>query len=163
MKSARLERACVLMLALAAHCRAASSTQLQLPFYPQQKNGCGAASVAMVMRYWQNQRPGAATAGASPRQVYESLYRPEQKGIQLRDMKRYLEQQGFRAFTLHGEWTDVEAHLAKGRPIIVGLKAAPNKPLHFVVVTGSDFGLVWLNDPTRKEPCRLDRSKFEKR
>ena len=158
-----MKTGCVLVLALAVECCAAGVAQIKLPFYPQQKNGCGAASVAMVMHYWENQRPGARTAAASPLEVYQSLYSPERKGIQLRDMKRYLEQNGFRAFTLRGEWNDLEEHLARRRPIIVGLKSGRNKPLHFVVVTGLDSGFVWLNDPTRKQPGRLERAKFEKR
>jgi len=100
----------------------------------------------MVMRYWENQRPGPLMANPSPQEVYEALYRPEQKGIRLADMKRYLEERGFRVFTLRGEWADVEEHLAKGRPIVAGLRAGRSKPVHFVVVTGADFGFVWLNE-----------------
>ncbi len=102
-------------------------------------------------------------ASPSAQEVYESLYRPEQKGIQLADMKRYLEGRGFRVFTLRGEWADVEEHLAKGRPIIAGLKAGRRKPVHFVVVSGAGPGFVWLHDPTRKKPNRLKRAEFEKR
>ena len=65
-------------------------------------------------------------------------------------------------FTLRGQWADVEEHLAKGRPIIAGLKARRTKPVHFVVVPGASSGFVWLNDPTRKKPSRLERAKFEK-
>ena len=117
----------------------------------------------MVMYYWENQRPGTLTANPSPREVYESLYRPGQKGIQLADMKRYLEARGLRVFTLRGKPADVEEHLAKGRPIIAGLRAGRTKPVHFVVVTGAGAGFVWLNDPTRKAPSRLERAKFEER
>ena len=87
----------LVMVIVAASC-AAASPLLKLPFYSQKKNGCGAASVAMVMRYWQNQQPGPLMANPSPQEVYESLYRPEQKGIRLADMKRYLEGRGFRVF-----------------------------------------------------------------
>jgi ABC-type bacteriocin/lantibiotic exporter with double-glycine peptidase domain len=163
MKSARMKFGCALVMVLAAECCAAAIPPLNLPFYPQKKNGCGAASVSMVMYYWEDHRPGTLTGNLSPQDVYESLYRPEQKGIQLADMKRYLEGRGLRVFTLRGQWADVEEHLAKGRPIIAGLKAGRTKPVHFVVVTGTGSGFVWLNDPTRKEPSRLERAKFERR
>ncbi len=153
----------VLVMVFVMECCAAATPQLNLPFYSQKKNGCGAASVAMVMHYWENQQPGPSMANVSPQEVYESLYRPEKKGIQLVDMKRYLEGRGFRVFTLHGEWADLEEHLAKGRPIIAGLKAGLTKPVHFVVVTGAGPGFVWLNDPTREKPNRLERAEFEKR
>ena len=158
-----MKRGCVLAMIFAAECCAAAAPPLNLPFYPQKQNGCGAASLAMVMHYWENQRPGPLMVDPSPQEVYEALYRPEQKGIRLADMKRYLEGRGFRVFTLRGEWADVEEHLAKGRPIVAGLRAGRSKPVHFVVVTGAGFGFVWLNDPTRKKPSRLERAEFEKR
>ncbi len=157
-----MRRTC-LAVVFAAGCYAAASPRLSLPFYSQEKNGCGAASVAMVMRYWENQRPEPTLSAPSPMQVYESLYRPEQKGIRLADMETYLDEMGFRAFALHGEWTDVEEQLAKGRPLIVGLKEGRKKAMHFVVVAGVDGGLVWLNDPTRKKPNRMKQADFEKR
>ncbi len=137
--------------------------QLDVPFYAQEENGCGAASVAMVMEYWENYRPELRMAVPAPQLVYEVLYRPEQKGIQLAAMKRYLEGRGFRVFTLHGEWADVGKQLAKGRPIIAGLRAGRNKPVHFVVVTGAGSGRVWLNDPLRRKPSHLEQLEFEGR
>lgn len=163
MNRARLNRCCVAALMLAAECLAAAGPQLRVPFFSQNQNGCGAASVAMVMRYWMEQQPDSVAAAPSPQEVYEALYRPEQKGIRLADMKRFLQERGFRAFTLRGEWTDVEEHLAKGRPLIAGLKDGPRKPLHFVVLTGAGSRFVWLSDPTRKKPGRIARGEFEKR
>lgn len=93
---------------------------LAVPFVAQQKNRCGAASVAMVMHCWS----------------YGSLYVPAFRGIPLVEMKRYLEGQGFRAYTLHGHRADLAAHLGKGRPVIVSLKKKPSGPMHFAVVTG---------------------------
>jgi ABC-type bacteriocin/lantibiotic exporter with double-glycine peptidase domain len=91
------------------------------------------------------------------------LYDAERKGILLAEMKRYLEGLGYHAFTLRGRWTDLETHLAKGRPLIVGLKkSARSKGLHFAVLTGAESGWVWLNDPTRSRPNRMKRSSFEK-
>ena len=68
----------------------------------------------------------------------------------------------FRAFTFHGKWADVDEQLAKGRPIIVGLRPSPTKPMHFVVVAGAEDGCVWLNDPTRRKASQLPQDKFEK-
>lgn len=153
----------LLALLLAAPASAASVTPLELPFHRQQKNGCGAASVAMVMHYWEAQPSHSLEASPAAKDVYAALYQPELNGIPLAEMKRYLEGNGLRAFTLRGRWTDVEQHLAKGRPLVVGMKSGQNKPIHFVVLTGVDSSTVWLNDPTRKKPYRLARAKFEKR
>lgn len=132
----------------------AASQPLTVPFLKQQKNGCGAASVAMVMNYWGVQKSGA--------EVYRTLYDPKLHGIPLIEMKRYLEDQGFRAFTLHGRWADVEQHLSKGRPVVVSLKKKGSSPMHYAVVTGMEKDRVLLNDPTRKGTTRMKPADFEK-
>ena len=147
-------------LALFAGLCAAQPPGLEVPFIRQQKNGCGAASVAMVMRYW-NQQLATPAAIPSPQEVYQRLYRPELKGIQLAEMKRYLEEQGYQAYTLHGEWKDLEQHLAKGRPVIVALKPGARKPVHFAVLSGAAGDAVLLNDPTKRKTGRMTRGKFD--
>lgn len=141
---------------------AAAGGPLDVPFFRQAKNGCGAASVAMVAHYWGSRPAQQRVAAPSPEQVYQRLYDARRRGILLADMKRYLEDLGYRAFTFRGRWTDLEGHLAKGRPMIVGLKKSRSKDLHFAVLTGAETGHVWLNDPTRKQPHRVARAEFEK-
>lgn len=128
---------------------------LIVPFFKQEKNGCGAASVAMVMRYW---RPGSPAAG----EVYQRLYDARRKGIPLAEMKRYLQEQGFQAFTLRGEWPDLEQHVGKGRPVIVALKKNRRSAIHFAVMAGVEDGHVTLNDPTRKGAQSVEKAKFLK-
>jgi predicted double-glycine peptidase len=154
--------ALAVLLVVVGHAAAAGSA-LEVPFYAQKKNGCGAASVAMLMHYWEDRRPGPAVIYPTPESVYALLYRPEQKGILLADMKRYLEDMRFRVFTLRGRWEDVEGHLAKGRPLIVALKKGQAAAMHFVAVTGTGDDFVWLHDPTRRKSSRLKRPEFEKR
>lgn len=151
---------CILLLA--ASLGIAAETPPGVPFFRQAKNGCGAASVAMVVHYWAghgNSRPAAPP----PDRIYERLYDAGRGGILLADMRRYLAELGYQAFTFRGEWKDLEQQLARGRPVIVGLRKAPSKDMHFVVVTGAREGRVWLNDPTRKRPHRMQRAEFEKR
>jgi len=142
------------LLALASALHAAGP--LDVPFFRQEKNGCGAASLAMVAHYW---RPGAAPDHSA---IYAKLIDAERKGIALSAMKQYLEEIGFQAFTLRGEWADLTSHLSKGRPIIVALKAGRSPRLHFAVLTGVDERHVWLNDPTRKGAQQTQRERFEK-
>ncbi len=134
---------------------------LAVPFVAQEKNGCGAASVSMVMQYWSGQRGGATQYPDAPA-VYKSLYDPALRGIPLVEMKRFLESQGFRAYTLHGKWADLAAHVEKGRPVIVSLKKKANGPMHYAVVTGVEPDQVLLNDPTRQKTTRVKRQAFEK-
>ena len=151
----------VILVILVATLVQAASQPLTVPFFKQEKNGCGAASVAMVMHYWSGQQPGAPTY-PSHAEVYGSLYDADLRGIPLVEMKQYLEGHGFRAYTLHGLWTDLEQHLEKGRPLVVALKKKDSAPIHFAVVTGTASDRVLLNDPTRKGTTRMKRADFEK-
>lgn len=147
-------------------CLLASGTSgvwLDVPFVKQEKNGCGAASMAMVMEYWWQQE-GRASWQADPDQIQRALYSRQADGIYASAMERYLEQQGFRTFAFHGEWEILKQHLEKGRPLIVALQPdGGNAPLHYVVVTGLDWDreLVMVNDPAARKLLKEDRSKFE--
>jgi len=145
-----------LFLLAAVACSGATVQPLDIPFIRQEKNGCGAASVSMVMQYW-----GQAAKSPDPEQVYRRLYDADRKGIPLAAMKRYFEEHGFRAFTLRGQWSDVEHNIAKGRPVIVGLKPKSSAGMHFAVVAGAGDGKVWLNDPTSRKARRLKLAKFQ--
>ena len=142
---------------------------LDVPFVKQGKNGCGPATIAMVIQYWQHWSQGGSTRGsvargesANPDAIERAVYSKEAKGTRGSDMKSYFEQAGFRAFVFKGEWTDLEHHLAKGRPLIVSLGEAHS--FHYVVVSGLDRrqGIVLVNDPAQRKLLKLDRAGFEK-
>ena len=139
---------------------------LDVPFVKQEKNGCGAASIAMVMQYWVLQRGRTAAPSADAIQIQRALYSDRARGVHSSDMERYLRQQGFRTFAFRGgEWTDLKQQLEKGRPLIVALKpASGNIALHYVVVTGLDWeqGSVLVNDPAQRKLLNQDRSSFER-
>ena len=80
------------------------------------------------------------------------------------DMQRYFEQNGYSAFTFAGEWSDLEQHLERGRPLIVALKPGSTGPLHYVVVAGIDQErqLILVNDPAQRKLLKEDRSRFER-
>src|ERR1700756_4886266 len=132
---------------------AAPSVWLDVPFVKQEKNGCGAASVAMVMQFWQRQQGRALDAASDASQIQLSLYSSRGHGIYASDLERYLRGRGFRTFSLSGTTSDLDQHLQKGRPLIVALKPAGQSPLHYVVVTGVDTEnhLVLLNDPAERK------------
>ena len=144
---------------------AAVEVQLDVPFLRQKKKGCGAASVAMVLHYWERQYPGLVFQSDDLETVHEQLYSTDVGGILLSDMRRYFEEAGFHAFTLRATWAEFEEHLSKKRPLIVGLKKgkSPRATLHYAVVVGFEDKRVWINDPARRKRKALKRSTFEKR
>src|SRR6476469_8644150 len=111
-----------------------SGLWLDVPFVKQDKNGCGAASIAMVMQYWMLQQGRIPAANSDAIQIQRALYSGPAHGIYASDLERYLRQQGFRTFAFRGgEWTDLKQQLEKGRPLIVALKpASGNIALHYV-------------------------------
>jgi len=151
-----------------------SGVWLDVPFVKQEKDGCGAASVAMVMQYWFDRRncadgKQAGKDDCAPQvdaaEIYRALYTPDARGVYASAMERYFKQRGFSAFAFRGDWDDLLNHLRKGRPLIVALKPTEaGAPLHYVVVAGMDTGagLVLLNDPAQRKLLKQDRADFEK-
>ncbi len=150
---------CLTMLATAG----AAGIWLDVPFIAQPENGCGAASAAMVMQYWDNDLHHAHSAGSSVEAIQHALYSTEAKGILASSLQRYFENAGYRTFAIRGEWRDLQENIGKGRPLIVALApAGPRHPLHYVVVAGIDDNAVFINDPAQKKLLRVSRASFEK-
>lgn len=140
---------------------------LDVPFVPQPKNGCGAASIAMVMQYWERGRGGEAGSAArsNVERIQRALYARDAKGVFASAMERYLKDAGYRAFAIRGRWSDLRENLEKGRPLIVGLAPeGPRDPLHYVVVAGMDWEHDWVfvNDPAQRKLLKMTRAGFEK-
>ncbi len=137
---------------------------IDVPFAAQTKDGCGSASIAMVMQYWENKQGQPVAAEANPLTIQAALFSRAAGGIYASSMQQYLRQSGYRAFIFQGQWSDLQHHLALGRPLIVMLKASgPLGPLHYVVVVGIDSqrGYVFLNDPAQQKMLRISREGFE--
>jgi len=159
-------RLLVLLCASVLVCAAAepAGIWLDVPFVKQEKNGCGAASIAMVMQFWQRQQGQTFDASSDAAQIQLSLYSPQAHGTYASDLERYLEQHGFRTFAFQGTADDLRRHLEKGRPLIVALKPGNRAPLHYVVVAGLDLehNLVLLNDPAERKLLKQELASFAK-
>ena len=78
---------------------------LDVPFVKQDKDGCGAASIAMVMQYWQQRQGLSGIPNAEYGQIQNALLSRAAHGIFASDMERYFQQNGFATFTFTGDWT----------------------------------------------------------
>jgi len=158
-------RTLVLLLMVCGAAPAADKAGLwiDVPFVVQQGEGCGAASIAMVMQYWQQHESLAANPNAQYGLIERALYSPGAHGIYASAMQRYLEQNGYKVFAFAGEWDDLTRNLAKGRPLIAALKPGPRLPLHYVVVVGVDPArkVVLVNDPAQRKLLEEDQARFE--
>lgn len=151
--------ACLLLRAL---CGEPAGIRLDVPFVKQQRNGCGPASIAMLMEYWALSDARVSSPGA--REIQQALDSHDARGTRGADMEQYLSGHGFRVFVFRAEWKDIEQHLSKGRPLIVCLGESRGGLLHYVVVAGFDPAerVVLVNDPARRKLVKMDRAAFEK-
>jgi ABC-type bacteriocin/lantibiotic exporter with double-glycine peptidase domain len=143
--------------------KGASGLWLDVPYIRQEKDGCGSASLAMILRYWQSKNFPIAEQRADPARIQRELYAAKPRGIYASDMERYLRESGFEVFAFQGDWSDVRSHIAKGRPLIAGLKPK-RAPAHYVVIVGiePEDAAVLVNDPERGKLLRIDRTEFTK-
>jgi ABC-type bacteriocin/lantibiotic exporter with double-glycine peptidase domain len=141
-----------------------SGAWIDVPFVAQTKDGCGSASISMVIRYWENKGRRTVTASADPEKIQAALFSPAAGGIPASLMRKYFHDTGYRVFTFQGEWSDLKRHLEQGRPLIAALGASgPRGPLHYVVLVGIDWerGYVFVNDPAQQKMLRISREGFE--
>jgi predicted double-glycine peptidase len=152
------------LLATSAWTKAGDShLWLDVPFVRQTADGCGAASIAMVMQYWARQTGTSTGADAEAAQIQRALYSRRAHGIYASAMQAYLQEHGFQSFAFSGRWDDLQHHLAKGRPLIVGVKSSTDA-LHYLVVTGVDdeHRMLIVNDSARRKLLKYDRAGFER-
>ena len=162
---ARRFTSAVLVLSLCGVLYAAenSSLWLDVPFVRQDKEGCGAASISMVMQYWQRQGNRSANPNADFDRIQHALHSTTAHGIYASDMQRYFRENGYSTFAFSGQIADLAHHLVKGRPLIAALKPGSGLPLHYVVVAGlvPEQRLVIVNDPAERKLLSVDYSRFE--
>ncbi len=138
---------------------------LDVPYVKQSEDGCGSASISMLLQYWNAHGAGIDPQRADTPAIQKQLYSRKVHGIHASDMESYLKESGFRVFPLNGDWNDLLEQLKQGRPLIASLQpGSARTPLHYVVVTGIDWqnGAVFINDPARGKLLRVAREDFEK-
>jgi uncharacterized protein YvpB len=151
--------------AVSASCAPASGVWLDVPFIKQETNGCGAASIAMVMQYWQQQSGEAGDESSQVAYIQRALHPDKNHGTYASDMKSYFGKHHFRAYSFRGQWDDLRDNLAKGRPLIVAIKPrSADATLHYLVVVGLDWeeNIILVNDAAQRKLLKVDRAGFIK-
>jgi ABC-type bacteriocin/lantibiotic exporter with double-glycine peptidase domain len=133
----------------------ATALALPVPFEPQKKDTCGAASLAMVLRFWDQ--------AASQEDIAAALLEPELHGIPGSRLAGFARDRGLRAIAYEGDLAQARDFVGKGRPLIVAWKQGGR--YHNVVVTGFDDArdAVVVNDPAAGAARRVPRETFERR
>ncbi|MCI0612096.1 C39 family peptidase [bacterium] len=138
---------------------------LNVPFIAQERKGCGAAVIAMVMSYWTERGFPIEAEKRDAAVILRTLYSKENDGILASDLEAYFLNHGYRTFAFRGSLQDLEHHLRKGRPLIVALQLnSDSGPRHYVVVVGMSRSedVVLVNDSSQRKLMKINREKFEK-
>jgi ABC-type bacteriocin/lantibiotic exporter with double-glycine peptidase domain len=100
-----------------------------VPFFPQQPNQCGPASLASLLGFFGQNVP--------PQHIAAEIFDPALGGTSTAAMVAYGARHGFPLWAHQGTLTDIRAELDAGRPVIaLHRRAWPHRGFHFVVVTG---------------------------
>jgi ABC-type bacteriocin/lantibiotic exporter with double-glycine peptidase domain len=127
---------------------------LVVPFVPQEKDTCGAASLTMVMRYWGDDVTHAEVAAA--------IVEAGKPGIAGSRLEAFARARGYLALAYAGDVGQLRESLEKGRPVIVALRVGKGLD-HDVVVTGMEpDGSVTLHDPAAGRDRHVTQAQFEK-
>jgi ABC-type bacteriocin/lantibiotic exporter with double-glycine peptidase domain len=132
-----------------------ASAALSVPFVAQRGNTCAAASLSMVLRYWDVQ----VTEG----EVAAALLEPRLHGIPGSALEAFAKARGLKAVAYAGDMPQLRDYVGKGRPLIVAW-GLPHHEFHNVVVVGfGDNGEVIVNDPAAGAARRVSAGDFERR
>jgi predicted double-glycine peptidase len=161
---ALLRGAAILLLLLPARVVALQSIWIDVPFVAQPRDGCGAASVAMIMQYWDVQQKRPMTAADQVNEIQKQVYSPTVHGATPIALETYLKNHDYLTFAVRGSWNEMGQELRKGRPLIVALRPSGQRALHYVVIDGidSERGLVMMNDPELRKLLPEGKKQFEK-
>ena len=154
----------LLLVAPGAFAQAPGAVWLDVPYVHQPREGCGAASISMVMAYWNAQSGSRTTPADDVSNIQRLLYSPKEHGIAASAMVDYFRKNGYQAFAFSGTWQDLDHHLRKGRPLIAAIQPDGQSQLHYVVIDGIDpvHSLVTMNDPAERKLLTEERAEFEK-
>src|SRR5438034_6014193 len=76
-----------------------SAVWLDVPFIKQEKDACGAASIAMVMQYWLRQKGRAADSSTDAAHIQHDLYSTKAHAIHASELEHYFRHSGFTTST----------------------------------------------------------------
>lgn len=104
-----------------------------VPFFPQERNYCGPASLASVLNYW--------GYTVNQEDVAQEVFTPRLGGTVTVDMANYVRRKGFNAVSYKGDIENIKTEIDKGHPLILFLHMGISSMIprrHYIVVVGYD-------------------------
>ncbi len=126
---------------------------LPVPYVPQPEDGCGAAALTMVLRYWDQP--------ADVEEIARTLVDPELHGIRGSTLEGFARDRGVTAIAYKGDLVQLRDYVARGRPLIVAWKL--KKGYHNVVVVDAGEAALTVHDPAVGPSRSVKADEFERR
>src|SRR5882672_3588375 len=79
---------------------------IDVPFVPQVRDGCGSASISMVLQYWASRTGQGSANFADPETIQMALFSRAESGITASSMETYFQEAGYRTFAFRGDWSE---------------------------------------------------------
>jgi ABC-type bacteriocin/lantibiotic exporter with double-glycine peptidase domain len=127
---------------------------LQVPFVPQERDTCGPAALAMVLRFWGR--------SVSHDDLAAELDARELRGVAGSRLAEAARSRGLTAIAYRGDAEQLRDYVGKGRPLVVAWDMGRGR-FHNVVVVGFDGEDVVVHDPAKGASRTVKRSTFEER
>ena len=128
---------------------------LEVPYVAQSADLCGGAALAMVLRYWGDERALA--------EDFAGLVDPEQGGIRTGRLVEAARARGWNSRPLIGATDElVRSHVARGRPTIALIEERRGV-LHYVVIVAWTATHIVAHDPARTPFRTFTRDEFDRR
>jgi len=127
---------------------------LDVPFVPQQRDTCGPAALAMVLRFWGR--------SASHDELAAELGARELRGVAGSRLAEAARSRGMTAVAYRGDQAQLRDYVGKGRPLIVAWDMGGGR-FHNVVVVGFREDDVIVHDPARGASRTVKRKTFDGR
>jgi ABC-type bacteriocin/lantibiotic exporter with double-glycine peptidase domain len=110
-----------------------------VPFYAQETDQCGPASLAGVMNFWH--------VAVSPAEIAGEIYSESARGTLTLDMVLYPQRKGLAAEQYSGGMADLRKRIDAGLPLIVLVDKGFSvvEVAHFMVIVGYDGGGIIAN------------------
>jgi ABC-type bacteriocin/lantibiotic exporter with double-glycine peptidase domain len=132
----------------------AASATLAVPFVAQQRDTCGPAALAMVLRFWGDSATHDALA--------QELDAAELRGVAGSRLAEAARSRGMTAVAYEGDGAQIRAFVGRGRPLVVAWEMGGGR-FHNVVVIGFEGDDVVVHDPAEGPSRRVPERTFAAR
>lgn len=117
----------------------------------------------MITRYWAEKGYPIPAEALDAAVIHQKIYSRKVKGSKASEVEAFFTSIGMQTYAISGSFADLAEHIAKGRPVMTGIRGGSRGQLHYVVVTAVAEDYVRVHDPAIKPYYPMSVKDFEDR